>query len=144
MSAVQKAARKPFRLVAPVVREHPLQVTIAKVLTLEIAPAGKVSAHGVCWWSVDMAHYGGEVPGIRIGRGIVAGVPDTFVLWRGLTHFIEIKAADGQLSEHQRSVAAAVIAAQGRVGVARDWRETLQCLDAWNIPRKHRIREAAA
>jgi hypothetical protein len=143
MSAVQKAARKPYRLVAPVVREHPSQVTICKVLTMECAPAGKVSEHGVCWFAIDHANFGGEIPGVRIGRGIVAGVADLFLLFRGITHFIEIKAADGQLSDHQRSVAAAVIAAQGRVGVARDWREVLACLDTWQIPRKHRIREAA-
>lgn len=143
MSVVQKAARRPFRLVAPVVREHSSQATICKVLTMEIAPAGKVSDRGVCWFAIDHANYAGEIPGIRVGRGIIAGVMDTFVLWRGLTHFIEIKAADGQLSDHQQSVAAAVIAAQGRVGVARDWVEVLACVDQWGIPRKHRIKEAA-
>jgi hypothetical protein len=144
VSAVQKAARKPYRLVAPIVREHPIQATIAKVLTMEIAPAGKVSAHGVCWFAIDHANFAGEVPGVRIGRGIIAGVLDTFVLWRGLTHFIEVKADDGELSDHQRSVAAAVIAAQGRVGVARDWVEVLACVDTWGIPRKHRIKQEAA
>ena len=43
------------------------------------------------WWSVDHASYAGTAPGARIGRGIVAGVPDLFVLHRGIAHMVEIK-----------------------------------------------------
>ena len=136
-------ARAAFRLTPPIVREHPLQAQIAKVLRIEIAPPGKVSRAGVVWWSIDHANYAGEVPGVRIGRGIIAGIPDTFVLHRGRAHMIEIKPIDGQLSDAQQSVAAAVLASGGRVGVARDWIEVLACLDEWEIPRKRRVREAA-
>jgi hypothetical protein len=134
---------KPFRLTAPIVREHPIQKQIADVLRIEIAPAGKVSRAGVVWWSIDHANYAGEVPGVRIGRGIIAGIPDTFVLYRGIAHLIEIKAEDGSLSVAQQSVAAAVLASGGRVGVARDATETLACIDQWQIPRNRRVREAA-
>jgi hypothetical protein len=135
--------RPPFRLTAPIVREHPIQKQVADVLRIEIAPPGKVSRHGVVWFSIDHANYAGEVPGIRVGRGIIAGIPDTFVLHRGRAHVIEIKAEDGELSTAQQSVAAAVLAAGGRVGVARDASETLACLDQWEIPRARRVREAA-
>lgn len=91
------------------------------------------------WWSIDHANYAGEVPGIRIGRGIIAGIPDTFVLHRGRAHMIEIKPDDGELSDAQQSVAAAVLAAGGRVGVARDAIETLACIDEWRIPRARRV-----
>jgi len=121
-----------------VVREHPLQKQICDVLRLELAPAGKVSAHGVVWWSVDHANYAGEVPGIRLDRGIVAGLPDTFLLWLGRAYMIEIKAADGLLSLPQRSVCAAVLAGGGQVGVARDAAEAVACLDQWHIPRSRR------
>ena len=134
---------KPFRLTAPIVREHPIQKQVADVLRIEIAPPGKVSKAGVVWWSIDHANYAGEVPGVRIGRGIIAGIPDTFVLYRGLAHLIEIKAEDGSLSVAQQSVAAAVLASGGRVGVARDATETLACIDQWQIPRNRRVREAA-
>ena len=53
--------RKPYRLTAPVVPEHPLQRQIADVLRLEIAPPGKVSQYGVCWFSIDHANFAGEV-----------------------------------------------------------------------------------
>jgi hypothetical protein len=135
--------RPPFRLTAPIVREHPIQKQVADVLRLEIAPPGKVSRFGVVWWSIDHANYAGEVPGVRVGRGIVAGIPDIFVLHRGIAHMVEIKAEDGELSDAQRSVAAAVLASGGHVGVARDAAEVLTCLDEWQIPRNRRVREAA-
>jgi hypothetical protein len=136
--------RKPtFRLTAPVVREHPIQAQIAKMLTIEIAPAGKVSRAGVVWFAIDHANYAGEVPGVRIGRGIIAGLPDTFVLHLGRCFVIEIKAVDGELSDAQRSVAAAFIAGGAPVAVARDAFEVLACLDQWNIPRARRVRDAA-
>ena len=67
-----------------VVAEHPLQRQIADALRLEIAPPGRVSRDGVVWWSVDHASFAGSAPGARVGRGIVAGVPDLFVLHRGI------------------------------------------------------------
>jgi hypothetical protein len=135
--------RPAYRLTAPIVREHPRQAQITKVLTIEVAPPGKVSDAGVVWYSIDHANYAGEVPGVRIGRGIVAGLLDIFVLYRGRSHMIEIKTPDGELSDPQRSVIAAVLAGGSRVAVARDWIEVLACLDEWAIPRKRRVREAA-
>ena len=137
------AAGRAFKLTAPIAREHPRQVAIAKVLTTEIARAGHVSREGVVWFCIDIADYGGEVPATRIGRGIIAGIFDLFVLWLGRVFMIEIKADDGQLTGPQRAMAAACIAAGVHVGVARDWVEVLSCLDEWKIPRKRRIREAA-
>lgn len=134
---------KPFRLRAPVVAEHPLQKSITDVLRIEIAPAGKVSRHGVVWWSVDHANYAGEVPGIRVSRGIVAGIPDMLFLYRGEAFLIEIKTIDGELSDAQRSVLAACLAASCHVAVARDAWEVIALLDRWEIPRARRVKEAA-
>lgn len=136
------AARR-FRLTAPVVREHPIQKQICDVLRLELAPPGKVSKHGVVWWCVDHANYAGEVPGIRIGRGIVAGIPDILVLYFGAAFMIEIKTIDGEVSDAQRGVLTAVLAARGRVAIARDATEVLKIFDYWQIPRARRVREAA-
>jgi hypothetical protein len=134
---------KPFRLAAPVVPEHALQRSMADTLGLEIAPAGKVSRDGVCWYAVDHANYAGAVPGIRQGRGIVAGVADLFLLWRGQAYFIEIKTPDGQLSEAQKAVATAVLLAGGHVGVVASVEQLLDCLDEWRVPRAGRVRVAA-
>jgi hypothetical protein len=134
----RKRKSPAFRLTAPVVLEHPLQVQIAKLLTIEIAPPGKVSKAGVCWFAIDHANYAGEVPGVRIGRGIIAGILDTFVLYRGRTHYIELKTVDGELTDEQKSVATAVTVAGGRVGVATSAEQVLWCLDEWHIPRHRR------
>jgi hypothetical protein len=56
---------------------------------------------------------------------------------------VEIKAEDGVMSEAQQSVASAVLASRGQVGVARSADEMLALLDAWNIPRKGLIRRAS-
>ena len=123
----------------PAAPEPPLQRQIADALRLELAPPGKVSRDGVVWWSVDHAAYAGTAPGARIGRGIVAGVPDLFVLHRGVVHMIEVKTPAGKLSNPQQSVMAAVLASGGRVGVVRDAEEMLGLLDAWGIPRARRL-----
>lgn len=132
-----------FALKPVVLRETPLQQMITAALRLEIAPPGKVSAHGVVWWAVDIACYGGSTPGLRTSRGVIAGVPDLFFLWRGVCHFIELKAADGVLSEAQQHVAAAVLAAGGKVGVATSIDQVLACLDTWRVPRARRCQLAA-
>jgi hypothetical protein len=128
-----------FKLLPPRTPEHSLQKQINDVLCIEIAPAGKVSPFGVVWWSVDHANHAGEVPGIRMGRGIIAGIPDMLVIHHGAAFLIEVKAEDGELSPAQRGVLAAVLAARGRVAVARDATEVLATLDYWKIPRSRRV-----
>jgi hypothetical protein len=72
-------------------------------------------------------------------------VPDVFLLYLGQAHHIEIKtdAPDAILSDAQRSIAAGIIVAGGRLAVARDANEVLAVLDSWNIPRNNRTRFAA-
>jgi hypothetical protein len=136
---------KQFRLVAdriraPIVREPILHKQIADSLRLEIAPPGRVSPQGVTWWSVDMAAYAGTVPGIRTGRGCIAGVPDMIVLYRGMAFFLEVKALDGVLSPAQQTVGIAILMTGAHYGVVRNAGEALEQLDRWEIPRAHRIR----
>jgi hypothetical protein len=134
---------RQYRLTTPVIPEHAEQAVIARVLALEIAPAGKVSADGVCWFSISQENYAGEVPGIRVGRGLVAGVFDMLVLYAGRSHWIELKSRDGTVSVPQRSMAATLLLSGCRIGVACDSDDVLRCLDTWGIPRKRRVRVAA-
>lgn len=39
-----------------------------------------------------------------VGLGVRAGIPDLCVIWRGQAYFVELKAARGVLSEHQRQM----------------------------------------
>lgn len=128
---------KRFRLTAPVRREFPLQEQIAKLLSIEIAPPGRLSRQGVVWWAQDIANYAG-VPGARVARGIIAGVPDFFLCWHGRAHLIELKAEDGVLSDEQRMIAVTVIASHGRFAAVQSAEETLDVLDEWQIPRARR------
>jgi hypothetical protein len=137
MTAVKRKA--PFRLAMQVRPEHSIQKLVCDVLRIELAPAGKVSKAGVCWFSSDIADYGGAVPGIRMARGLIAGVPDIFLLYRGQGHFIELKTDIGELSVPQQSVMAALMMASGRVGIARDEREVVDLLDVWAVPRAFRV-----
>ena len=130
-------SRPRFKLTLPSPREHPLHGQIAKLLTIEIAPAGRLSEHSVVWWSIDIADYAG-VPGTRVARGIVAGVPDIYILWLGRSHAIEIKTASGIFSDAQRAICAAILGAGGRVTAVQSADDALAALDEWQIPRKHR------
>ena len=133
-----RAAR--LRLTAPIVREPVLHKQIADTFRIELGRPGCISPAGVTWWSVDMAAYAGTVPGVRTGRGCIAGVPDMIVLYRGQAHFLEIKAEDGLLSPAQQNVGVAILGAGARYAVARTASEALALLDQWDIPRAHRIR----
>lgn len=137
----RKAARPAYRLTGETPREHPLQIQITGVLRIELCREGHVSRSGVCWFSIDMAHFAG-VPGTRVARGICAGVPDLLVLWRGLAHWVEIKTETGSLTLDQRAVCVALLGASCRYAVARDADEVLACLDEWDIPRARRVRMA--
>lgn len=136
------AGLRRFRLQPPVVREWPLQAQIAKLLTIEIAPAGHCSPWGVWWCSIDHANYGG-IPATRVRRGIIAGLGDLYVEHHGRAHWIELKAADGRLTPAQRELAGEIIKAEGRWALARSADDVLALLDQWAVPRHRRTRVAA-
>jgi len=129
-----------FRLTAPVLREPILHQQIAATLRREIAAPLRRSPQGVIWFSIDIAGYVGNVPGIRTSRGIVAGVPDIIVLHGPRAAWIELKATDGMLSPAQAAGATELLGNGCRYGVATSVEEALALLDAWEIPRAHRLR----
>ena len=131
-----------FRLTAPVVREHDIQRAVAKLLRAVIGPEARISPEGVTWFSIDHANNHGEVPGIRVGRGIPPGIFDMLLLWQGRAFWIELKTAAGLVSDPQRSMAATLLQSGCRIGLARDVDEVLVLLAAWQIPHK-RTRVAA-
>jgi hypothetical protein len=132
-----------YRLTAPIIAEHPLQAQIARVLGLEIGPPGKLSPGGVVWYCIDHANYAGEVPGVRLGRGVISGILDLYLLYRGRAYHVEIKTVSGVLSDAQKSVATALLGAGGQVAVVSSVEMLLGCLDEWGIPRARRVRVAA-
>lgn len=129
-----------LRIASPAPREHQIHAQIARLFTAEIARAGHLSPRGVCWWSVDHADFAGRVPGARMARGIVAGIPDMVLLFLGRAFFIELKSETGHLSDPQEELATAILWSGARYGVARDAVEALALLDTWEIPRAGRVR----
>jgi hypothetical protein len=131
-----------LKLTEPVVPEHSIQRTVASVLRLEIGLEGKISGDGVTWFSID--HAGPpELLGMRSGRGIPDGIFDMVVLYQGRAFWIELKSRDGTVSPPQRSMAATLLLSGCRIGVARDERDVLALLDAWELPRRRRVKVAA-
>ena len=141
MPATLTISRKPprLRLTSPVVREWPIHRQIADALRLEIAAPGHTWKE-TTWWSQDLSSYQGEMPATHIARGCISGIPDVFLLHRGRAYYLEIKAADGELSDRQRQLAATILGAGGHVGVVRDATEAIRCIDEWGIPRRGRVK----
>lgn len=135
------AAKKvSFRLTAPRVPELALHQQIAQVLSKEIAAPGRMSRHGAYWFSVDIAAYAGSAPGIRTSRGVIAGIPDIHVHYLGRVYLLEVKAADGVLSEAQQGFFATSTWCGVPIAAVRSAAEVLQVLDQWEVPRAHRLR----
>jgi len=129
----------PLRLTAvPEPLEHATQRAICRTLGYEIAPPGRISADGVCWLAIDHAQI---VPRSMQDRGVIPGIPDVLILWRGAHFWIEIKryGPAAVLSPEQQALIPHLIGAGDKVGLVRDVGETLLLLDAWSIPRRRRV-----
>jgi hypothetical protein len=135
-----RASKPAFKLQAPVIPEGALHQQIHKVLTIEIAPPGRVSLGRAVWYSIDIANYGGNTPGLRTSRGVIAGIPDVFLLWGGTAFFIELKREGGLLSDAQQALIPALLIGGGRCGVATTAEEVLALLDVWGVPRRRAVR----
>lgn len=128
--------------------EDGLHVTLKRLFSYGIASPGFVSSEGVLWMSHEVRNAGSEkkLPNGRtinleaIGRkmrGVVAGVPDIQVVYRGRSYWLELKSATGRLSPAQVERHTALQAAGCEVAVVRDAREAVARLTAWQVP--HRV-----
>lgn len=137
-----RSAAKRWQLRGPEPAEHDIQVQVCRVLGIELAAPGHLSAHRVVWFCVDHAHFAG-IPAARVGRGIIAGIPDVYLNWRGRAHWIELKRPGGVVSEAQQWLIPVLDASEARIGLACSAFEVLGLLDAWEIPRRGLIKDAA-
>ena len=130
----------PYRLTQPKVPEHAVQKAMAGVLRMELGPEARISKDGVTWFCIDHANNHGEVPGIRVGRGIPPGIFDVLFLYQGRAFWVELKSRDGILSDPQRSMAATLLLSGCRIAVADTVDAVLHALDQWGIPRANRVK----
>ena len=70
----------------------------------------------------------------------MAGIPDVLILHQGHAYFVELKTPAGIVSDAQRGVLAACLAARCAVAVVTGVAELLRVLDAWGVPRAGRVR----
>ena len=138
-SACEKRTDRSRSLVASVIPKHQRHEKIARVLALELAPAGRCR-HGVMWFSIDHSAFAVLAPHERLALGIVSGQPDIMIVCLGRAHILWIKAEDGMLSDAQQSFITEASMTGARVGVVCDAAEALACLDEWQIPRARRAR----
>lgn len=76
-------------------------------------------------------------------EGVVAGVPDICIVWRGRVFFIEMKAARGTLRRHQKEMIARLEAAGATCAVARGLDAAIAQLEAWGLLTSQRMERAA-
>jgi hypothetical protein len=129
-----------FSLTMPVASEWDLQKLFADCLRLEFGPPGRLNKQGVLWFSVDIANSASSAPGARVGRGIIDGIPDTFIFYRGRGHLVEIKKPiTGLLSDAQKEVLAHAFLNGCRVAIVDNEDDLMRAIDEWEIPRRRRM-----
>lgn len=100
---------------------------------------------GVWWTTIE---HGGFARDARQGKrakdkGVKPGVPDILIIYNGLSHFLELKATKGVLSENQRTCHAAIESVAAKVRIARSLEDVRTALVLWRIPtceNRHLIR----
>lgn len=115
--------------------ERALQIRVATMLRWMLPPDVFHSAvgHGG----------GGERRGQILKRmGVVAGVPDYMILWRGRVIFLEMKAGKGSLSLAQKAVHEAIVLAGGVVKTCRTEDEVVSFLETLQIPLQAKLTPA--
>ena len=67
-------------------------------------------------------------------RGGIRGIPDHHILWNGVTHYLEIKAASGALSDDQVAFAERAQSAGGKWACVCSVEQAEAALREWGIP----------
>lgn len=92
------------------------------------------------WWHIPNGGFRTDrEAAIFKAMGVKPGMPDIEILWRGRSHFIELKAAKGAVTAIQEARHQDVMAAGGRVAICRTLGEVIAAMDAWGIPRRAKL-----
>lgn len=134
--------RPLFQLVPPEPGEHDLQIACTTMLALVLLPE-------VCWTAIDHAHSLDRRPskrGFPIGliemqkrkaRGIRSGLWDYFFWHHSITHVIELKVGDNDLSHDQELFGRQLIkAGVNRLKVCWTQRQVFDTVADWGLTRK--------
>src|SRR5208282_3113881 len=104
--------------------EDDLHLSVRDCLSIAIAAPGVASNDGVMWFTVEMRNARDAIEGAKRKRkGVVAGVPDIWVFYRGTVLAIELKRRGGGRSKAQRDLHAQLNACEIPVLVCRSVEE---------------------
>jgi hypothetical protein len=125
----QRSPPRAGRRSTPKLTESAIQIAVMHHLTLRGKP-------DVLAWHVPN---GGSRSKAEAGRfkaeGVVPGIPDICILFRGQFFGLELKAERGRVSPAQRVMADRLAAAGGTVAVAVGLDAAIAQLEAWGILR---------
>lgn len=131
-------SKRPLRSVASAPLEDDIHDALAQFLTVAIAPPGEANGHGVMWWTVEHRNARNAVEGAkRKKRGVVAGLPDVYVLFGGRLLAIELKRpgyAPSTVSAAQRKFHAAMKACGATVTIKTSTESVAAFLTACRVP----------
>lgn len=88
------------------------------------------------WTSIENNPRSRIAGALAKARGVRPGIPDVLIIWLGIPHWIELKAAAGSLSKVQRDVLPALERAGCRTTVCRSVSDVAGALDRWGIPQR--------
>jgi hypothetical protein len=61
-------------------------------------------------------------------------MPDLCIIYDSQPYFLELKSADGRLSDHQREMIERLISAGARVGIAYSLEQAIGKIQGWGLP----------
>lgn len=79
------------------------------------------------------------VAGISKAMGLIPGIPDILLVWKGRAIFVEVKADGGRLSPAQRDCQAGLMLAGALVHTVKSLDEFIDFLGAAGIPIRARL-----
>lgn len=91
-------------------------------------------------WSAIGHGGGGRLRGaILNGMGVKAGVPDLFIVYRGRTLMLELKAPEGRVSREQRTFHALLLRAGVETRICRTIGDVVNALTLMGVPLSAKI-----
>lgn len=113
--------------------EDDLQRTVVRFLRVSLPP-------DACVFHVPNGGLRSKKEAGRMqGLGVLAGVPDLLILWRGRALFVELKAKRGVLSAQQRTMHQLLVYCGCEVLVARSLDAVADWLRSFQMPLRGRV-----
>ena len=112
------------------ITERQIQVAVFKHLRSRAAP-GVFAFHPMN----GGIHQRGRGRGINAGMGVVSGVPDVMIIWRGCVYGLELKTENGKPTAKQYEAVERIRDAGGFACICHGLDRAIKTLETWGILR---------